>query len=138
MASKKMVGIPGSEKERYRDARAIAPAPSDERLEVTLRIRPKNSLPAQDMLKLSNAPVKQLTHEEYEESYGAADKDLALVGKFAKEHNLNVVHQSAARRTVILAGTVKDMSRAFGVKISDLRLRGWNLSRSRRQRANSC
>ena len=117
MASKKMVIIPGSEKERYRDARPIAPAPSDERLEVTLRIRPKNSLPAQDMLKLSNAPVKQLTHEEYEESYGAAAKDLALVGKFAKEYNLNLVYQSAERRTVILAGTVEDMSRAFGVKL---------------------
>jgi kumamolisin len=117
MASKKMVGIPGSEKEPYRDARAIAPAPSDERLEVTLRIRPKNSLPAQDMLKLSNAPLKQLTHDEFEENYGAAAKDLALVGKFAKEYNLNVVHQSAERRTVILAGTVQDMNRAFGVKL---------------------
>jgi kumamolisin len=118
MASKKMVSIPGSQKQPYRNARVITPAPSDERLEVTLRVRPKNALPKpQDMLKLSNEPLKQLTHDQFEERYGAADKDFALVRKFAKENNLNVVRQSAARRTVILAGTVEDMNRAFGVRL---------------------
>jgi kumamolisin len=117
MASKKMVDLPGSTKVPYRDARAVAPAASDERLEVTLRIRPKTALPEQNMLKLSSAPVQQLTHDEYEETYGATAKDLASIGKFAKEYNLNVVQQSAARRTVILAGTVKDMNNAFGVKL---------------------
>jgi kumamolisin len=117
MALKKMVDLPGSKKDRYRDAHPIAPAPSDERLEVTLRIRPRNPLPAQDMLKLSNAPVKQLSQDEYEETYGATAKDLALIGKFATEYNLNVVYQSAPRRTVILAGTVKDMNTAFGVNL---------------------
>jgi len=29
MASKKMVAIPGSKKDPYRDARAVAPSPSD-------------------------------------------------------------------------------------------------------------
>ena len=116
MASKKMVAIPGSKKDPYRDARAVAPSPSDERLEVSIRIRPKNSLPeAQDMLKLSDEPLKQLSHEEFEGRYGADAKDLALVRKFAKENNLNVVRESAARRTVILAGTVQDLNRAFGV-----------------------
>src|SRR5216683_2295430 len=118
MASKKMVVVPGSQKEPYRDARVVAPAPSDERLEVTIRIRPKNSLPtAQDMLKLSSEPLKQLTHQQFEERYGADAKDVALVAKFAKENNLNVVRQSAPRRTVILAGTVQDMNRAFGVTL---------------------
>jgi hypothetical protein len=74
MASKKMVDLPGSTKVPYRDARAVAPAASDERLEVTLRIRPKTALPEQNMLKLSSAPVQQLTHDEYEETYGATAK----------------------------------------------------------------
>lgn len=118
MPSNKMVTIPGSNKDPYLNARAISPAPSDERLEVTLRIRPKNTLPlAQDMLKLSNDPLKQLTHEQFEETYGADAKDLALVRKFAQENNLNVVRESVPRRTVILAGTVKDMNRAFGVEL---------------------
>ena len=118
MASKKTVPVPGSRKMPYRNAQIIAPAPCDERLEVTLRIRPKNTLPAaEDMLQPSTAPLKQLTHEQYKESYGADAKDLALVAKFAKDNNLSVVRQSAARRTVILAGTVQDMNRAFGVKL---------------------
>jgi kumamolisin len=118
MASKKMVSIPGSEKQPLKDAHVVGPAPSDERLEVTVRIRPKNALPeAQDLLKLSGTPLGQLTHEQYEERYGADPKDLALVRKFAKESNLNVVRESAARRSVILAGTVVDFNRAFGVDL---------------------
>jgi kumamolisin len=118
MASKKMVAIPGSQKQPLRDAHVVAPAPSDERLEVTVRVRPKNALPkAQDLLKFSGSPLEQLTHEQYEERHGADAKDLALVRKFAKERNLNVVRESAARRSVILAGTVVDFNQAFGVNL---------------------
>ena len=118
MASNKTVAIPGSRRTPYRNAKIIAPAPSDERLEVSIRVRPKNSLPKpEDMLQRSSAPLKQLTHEQYEKSYGADPKDLAAVAKFAKDNNLNVVRQSAPRRTVILAGTVQDMNRAFGVEL---------------------
>jgi len=118
MASKKMVSIPGSEKQPLKDAQVVAPAPSDERIEVTVRVRPKNSLPnARDMLKFSGAPLQQLTHEQYESRYGADAKDLALVRKFAREHNLIVVRESVARRSVILAGTVVDFNRAFGVSL---------------------
>ena len=118
MATKKLVPIPGSNKKPFRGAKVIATAPSDERLEVTVRIRPRNPLPeARDMLKLSAEPMRQLTHEQYEKSYGASAKDIALVKKFAKEQNLSVVRVSAARRSVILAGTVVDFNRAFGVSL---------------------
>ena len=94
------------------------PAPSDERLEVTVRVRPKNALPnVLDMLKFSGAPPKQLTHEQYEDRYGADAKDLALVRKFAQENNFSVVRESVARRSVILSGTVVDFNRAFGVEL---------------------
>jgi kumamolisin len=118
MAAKKMVSISGSQKEPLKGAHVVAPAPSDERLEVTVRIRPKNNLPnTQDMLKYSGAPLEQLTHDQYDERYAANVKDLALVRKFAKEHNLNVVRESATRRSVILAGTVNDFNQAFGVSL---------------------
>ncbi|HXX28773.1 MAG TPA: S53 family peptidase [Terriglobales bacterium] len=118
MASKRMTSIPGSEKQPLPGAHVVAPAPPDERLEVTVRIRPKNALPrAQDMLKLSSVPLKQLTHAQYEERYGADAKDLALVSKFAKQHNLSVVRESASRRSVILSGSVADFNRAFRVSL---------------------
>jgi kumamolisin len=118
MPAKKMSSIPGSEKKPLPGALAVAPAPSDERLEVTVRLRPKNALPAQkDMLKLSAAPLPQLSHDQYESRYGADAKDISLIRKFAKENNLNVVRESAPRRTVILAGTVTDFDHAFGVSL---------------------
>ena len=118
MASKRMTSIPGSEKQPLPGAHVVAPAPPDERFEVTVRVRPKNALPrAQDMLKLSSVPLKQLTHAQYEERYGADAKDLALVSKFAKQHNLSVVRESASRRSVILSGSVADFNRAFRVSL---------------------
>ena len=118
MPSKKMTSIPGSEKQPLPGAHVVAPAPSDERLEVTVRVRPKNALPkAQDMLKLSTVPLQQLTHEQYEERYGADTKDLALIKKFAEENHLSVVRESVPRRSVILSGTVADFNRAFGVSL---------------------
>jgi kumamolisin len=118
MAMKKLVSIPGSKKRPFKGARVIAASPSDERLEVTVRIRPRNPMPdVQSMLKLSAEPIRQLTHEQYERTYGASAKDIASVKKFAREQNLNVVRVDAARRSVMLAGTVTDFNRAFGVKL---------------------
>jgi kumamolisin len=118
MTSKKMISIPGSEKQPLPGAHVVAPAPSDEGLEVTVRVRPKNALPrAQDMLKLSSAPLEQLTHEQYEKRYGSDPKDFALVRKFAEQNNLSVVRESAPRRSVILSGTVAEFNRAFGVSL---------------------
>src|SRR5712691_2718276 len=118
MTSRKMVSITGSEKQPLNEARVVAPAPSDERLEVTVRVRPRSALPQpQEMLKFSGAPLEQLTHEQYEERYGADAKDLALVAKFATEYNLSVVRESTARRSVILAGTVANFNQAFGVSL---------------------
>jgi kumamolisin len=39
------------------------------------------------------------------------------VAKFATEYNLSVVRESAARRSVILAGTVANFNQAFGVSL---------------------
>jgi len=125
MASKKMVSIPGSKKQPFRGAKAIAASPSDERLEVTVRVRPRNPLPdPQDMLKLSGEPLPQLTHAQYEKRYGSDAKDLALVKKFAREQNLPVVRESSARRSVILSGTVVDFNRAFDVNLKSYEYAG--------------
>jgi hypothetical protein len=45
MPSRKMVPIPTSEKEPFRNARVVAPAPPDEQLEGAVRGLPKTALP---------------------------------------------------------------------------------------------
>jgi kumamolisin len=114
MATKKVVSIPGSNKTPYQNAKAIAPSPADERLEVTVRLRPKNPLP--DLLSASG-PVKTVSHAEFDSLYGASAKDIAQIRRFAKEHNLTVTRESSARRSVMLAGTVTDFNKAFGVNL---------------------
>ncbi len=113
MASK-MVPIKGSNKTPYQNAKVVAPAAADERLEVTVRLRPKNPLP--DMLS-ATGPVQTVTHEEYDRLYGAGARDIAQIRKFAKESNLTVVRESSARRSVMLAGTVADFNKAFDVNL---------------------
>ena len=113
-----MVPVPGSQKEPLEEAQVIAPAPPDERLEVTLRLRPKKPLPsAQEMLKPATAPLRVLTHDEFEKTYGTRAGDIARIRKFARENNLSVVRESAARRSVMLAGTVADFNKAFQVDL---------------------
>ncbi|MGA7413219.1 MAG: S53 family peptidase [Bryobacteraceae bacterium] len=114
MASKKTVSIPGSNKAPYQSAKAVAPSPADERFEVTVRLRPKTALP--DLLS-ATVPVQTVTHEEFDRLYGASAKDIAQIRKFAKEHNLTVVRESSSRRSVMLAGTVTDFNKAFGVNL---------------------
>ena len=118
MAATKKVAIPGSQKIPLPGAKAIATAPRDERLEVTVRLRPKIPLPdAREMLALSATPTPILTHDQYEKMYGSLEADIALIRKFAKANNLIVVRESAARRSVMLSGTVADFNKAFQVNL---------------------
>jgi kumamolisin len=118
MPNIKMVHIRGSLKKPLRHAIAVEPAPKDERLEVTVRLRPRKPLPnATDMLKPSTTPLPILSHDQFEKSYGAAPKDLAEIRKFAKANNLAVFWEAESRRSVILSGIVGDCNRAFKVNL---------------------
>ena len=117
MPGGKKVPIKGSQKVPLPNATVLAPAPPDERLEVTVRVRPRNPLPAASSMLKPNAQISAITHEEYEKNYAADAKDMTAVKKFAERHNLYVVRESPVRRTVILSGNVADMNDAFGVNL---------------------
>jgi kumamolisin len=117
-AKKQMVAIPGSEKRPLAHARAVARSPADERLEVTLRLRPRTPLPdAASMLQPSRQPQRTLTRQAYNARYGADPKDVTRIRRFAKTHHLTVVQESLPQRSVMLAGTVADFQQAFGVQL---------------------
>jgi len=118
-----LVAIPGSERVPLAHAKAVgAPAP-DERFEVTVRIRPR---PATARAAVASDPlgatVPRARHyqsrEEFAAQQGADPADLAKVEAFARTHGLAVVEASAARRSVVLSGTVAAFSAAFGVTLS--------------------
>ncbi len=117
MPKKKMIPIPASKKRPLEDARVIAAASPDERLEVTLRLRPRIPLPQRPEMLKRGAVWPRITHKEYERTYGAHPKDIASVRKFARANNLAIVRESPARRSVMLSGTVADFNPAFQVAL---------------------
>ncbi len=118
MPTSKTTPIRGSNKKALANATVVGPAPKDEWVEVTVRLRARTPLPkAADMLRASATPMPVLSHEEFEKRYGSTEKDFAAIRRFAKTHNLTVGRASSSRRTAILGGTVKNLEKAFHVSL---------------------
>ena len=117
------VSLPGSEREPLPQASVMAPADPKERLEVTVRVRPRQPLPSAEEMAAMAAQLpserRYMSAEEYEQQYGADPEDMKVVAAFAHHHGLHVVEESAARRSVVLSGTVQAAEAAFAVTLSD-------------------
>lgn len=116
------VPLPGSERHPRSGARQIGTPDPSEVIRVSIRLRPRTPL---DTLQSSSAlsatlpkDRQYLTREEYAARYGADPADVAKVEAFAHQYNLTVVEVSLPRRTVVLSGTVANMSAAFGVTLA--------------------
>jgi kumamolisin len=103
------IPLKGSERFALPGATVVAPADPSERLEVTVLVRPR----AREELSKRVAQLAQrgsggaiLSREEFARQHGADPADLGKVRTFADAHGLKVVEEHAARRTVILSGTV--------------------------------
>ena len=97
----------------------------NEVMSVTVRVRRKKSIDA--LLKAG----KQITHEEYEKNHGAIPAELAAVEEYAQLHHLSIVESSAARRSVVLTGAVKNFESAFQVHLSHHRSADGHIFRGR-------
>jgi kumamolisin len=116
MAESHFVSVPGSERHPLRGARRVGPAHPDEPLEVTVRVRRKQALPA--MALSERRPPAQRTyldHTQLEAAHGADQADITAVEAFARQNGLTVIESSAGQRSVKLAGTVAQFSNAFNV-----------------------
>jgi kumamolisin len=112
--------LKGSERAAMPGARVVAPADPTERLEVTVLVRRRaaEALHARAaQLAAGNASVGYLSREEFAAGHGAAAADLAAVRAFAAAQGLAVVLEHAARRTVMLSGTVAQFNAAFSVQL---------------------
>ena len=90
---------------------ALGPADPDERVEVSVIVKPRRPL---GELQVGAQPMSR---EEFAASYGADPNDLARVEDFARRHGLDVVEASQPRRTVVVAGRSADVAAAFGVSL---------------------
>jgi kumamolisin len=118
--------LPGSERQPLAGAKAVEAVRPEERIEVTVRLRPKASAKALTALTSGGAlqdkhPAQRqyLSREEHEDQHGADPQDMARVSDFAKAHGLAVVESSVARRSMVLSGDAKALGEAFGVTLQE-------------------
>ncbi len=112
--------LAASRKELMAGARVAGPADLAERFEASILVRRggAGAFGARvAQIARRDAPLAPLTRDEFAAQFGADPADLAAVRSFADERGLAVVQEDAARRTVVLSGTVADFQGAFGVQL---------------------
>jgi kumamolisin len=117
------VTLKGSERTAVQGAQVLAPADPKERLEVSMIVRRCAHTALQTRvakLAAGNRSVGFMSREEFAKEHGADPADLAKVRKFAAANHLIVVQEHAARRTVVLSGTVEQFNAAFSVQLQQI------------------
>lgn len=112
------VPLPGSRRTVLPNSRPAGPIDPSEIASLTVRVRsvgdPKKLIKKTYDLAVSPLTKRTyLTHAELEKRHGASKEDLDKVEQFAQEHDLMVVHRSAAERSVVLKGKLGDLLAAF-------------------------
>jgi kumamolisin len=119
MAAKGYVAIPGSERTALPGAIQAGPCDPNEKLQVTVVLRPrrlgKKVKPLDELL----ASGERLTKAQYAARYGADPKDVARLRAFARAHGLKVAGVILAARTVKLAGSAADFAKAFQLELAN-------------------
>jgi kumamolisin len=122
MPTPKKHTLAGSERKPLGGAREVGPANPGEMLDVTIRLKSRAGNKPVVNPEEFNKPIEKrkiLSRQEFERQHGADPASIARIESFAREHDLTVKEESAARRTVILSGTVAAMNEAFGVELKE-------------------
>ncbi|MBF6606996.1 MAG: S8/S53 family peptidase [Chloroflexi bacterium] len=101
-------------------AQLIGAVHSDERVEVTVRVRSRSwaaTAAATALAAQSLGARRYLTRDELRATRGADPADIAAVRSFAAAQGLEVIEADAAQRKVVLAGPAQKVSAAFGVTL---------------------
>jgi kumamolisin len=117
--STEKVPLKGTNRVPLSGAIAKSEADPNKRIEVTMILKPSNSLTKEvmDMYKIPLSKRKPLTHEESEQKYGTTDEDIDKIKKFAQENGLEVTSINKAGRSLRLAGSISSMNKAFNVTL---------------------
>lgn len=116
------VPLKGSERRPSLDAKLLGPADAIENINVTMVLRRRTDGPKfPDFDYFANTPpanYKRLSQVEFAAKYGSHPDDIRKVIEFAGKSNLKVIETHAARRTVVISGTIAQMNSAFKVILS--------------------
>jgi len=119
--------LQGSDRQPMPGARAVGKADPNERLEVSVILRHSAGDTLREKVrKLASGDRSegQVKREDFARQFGARQQDIDAVKKFAAAHGLATVEADAARRTVVLSGTVSSFNEAFGVDLQQFEHEG--------------
>ncbi|MGO9315042.1 MAG: protease pro-enzyme activation domain-containing protein [Syntrophobacteraceae bacterium] len=112
------VSLPGSRRNLLPNSRPAGPVDKSELASLSVRLRSGGDFAAleKQVYEQSKRPLGQrayLSREEFAQQYGSKAADLDLVERLAQDHDLMVVHRSAAERSIVLRGSLGDLLAAF-------------------------
>jgi kumamolisin len=107
-----LVQLAGSGRTSLPDVTETAPLNTDERAVITVVLRRRAALPAE----IVEGPAV-LSHAELGERYGADPADVDLVSRELSSRGLEVTEVHPTTRRVKVAGSLGDLSRAFGTTL---------------------
>jgi kumamolisin len=114
--------LANSEHRPRRGAATAGPADPDEQITVSVVVRRRADAPPlpshEHWMKTPPGQRRFLSRAEFAARFGAESADLDRVADFGRASGLTVVESSAAKRTVVLSGTVAQMSSAFAVELN--------------------
>jgi len=114
--------LPGSERPKIPGAELIGPVEPAERIRfpILLRQRPESPLPhgLEHWQETPPGKRKFVSVDEFFQSYGAADDDLAAIVEFLTSQNLRVIERHAGRRLIEAEGTAPEINAAFGITLN--------------------
>src|SRR5580658_7175271 len=109
-----------SERRPSADTRFLGPADENEMIQVTIVLRRRTDgekVPAYSEIAAKSSVHRPSSPEEFARKYGAAPEEIERVENFARANGLTVDRSHPGRRTVVVSGTVAQMSRAFAVEL---------------------
>ena len=120
-----MIPIAASKRLSMPDAKLLGKSNPGQTIRVSIYVR-QNPRPSPDTTRAlenlsTELPGKRryLTTDEFTNSFGADPADLEKVANWAGQNKLKVIDSSAAKRRVLVEGTIADIQRAFGTELHE-------------------
>src|ERR1700679_1229832 len=113
--------LQNSERPRAKTSRLIGLSDPTATLHLAIVLRRRVGSPAlPDQSYWLRTPLLQRRHlsrAEFAATYGADEEEIGKVVAFAQSHGFSVLEASAAKRSVIVSGTIEAANRTFGVEL---------------------
>jgi kumamolisin len=120
-----MVAIPGSNRLAVPQAKLIKKSDPKLQIKVSIYARQNPAAPGRNKSSLDALSArlprdrKYLNDEEFNSTFGADPADLAKIEAWARTSKLKVLDSSVPMRRVLVQGSIRDISKAFGVELND-------------------